>query len=49
MHGSLTMNQALVKAALLHWHAARSPEQCSHISSEVTSETTALLPAPPVS
>lgn len=49
MHGSLTMSQALVKAAFLHWRAAHSPKQRSHISSEVTSETTALLPALPIS
>lgn len=50
MHGSLTMNQALVNAVLLlHWRAASSTEQSSQISNEVTSETTTLLPAPPVS
>lgn len=50
MHGSLTMTQALVNPKLfLYWRAASGTEQSSKISKEVTSETTALLPAPPVS
>lgn len=45
MHGSLTMNQALVNAELLlYWRAAS--RHCTELSDEygVASETAALLP-----